>query len=537
MHHGMYSPRKMGVDPTLTLRKKVALAVVIWAAILIPSVHALPLTLSAPTSVNTTDNSCYVDGLSERMNCGSISVPEDHDRPEGKQIQIHYVVMPAIKSSGKSEALLAIAGGPGQSAIENAQGFDQMLTKVRQSHDVILIDQRGTGQSNPLQCVADGFESPLAINESDFDTRVETQKCLDELDADVSQYDSLSALRDFEAVRQHLGYQKLHLYGVSYGTRMAQLYMRDYPEHVATVTLDGVVPMQQSVLAIGDAIARAFDLVIQDCSNNTLCHNQFPELAAELAQVDTELAQAAKISTIADPTTGEATQLTMTRSKFKGSLRMALYSPSVRALIPHAIHQASQGNFQPITGLYAMSMDGAGIAMGMHASVVCAEDWPRLTPQLRASTAKNYFGREMLKTFEQSCAVWNMPAVDASFSQAIASDIPTLLLSGELDPATPPSWGEMAMEKLTNAKHFVAPYATHGVAYQSCGNNLIAELIEKGAVSDIDGECLNKDIRRNFYLNASTVEAIPSDTEQTAQSEESSLSQETALSPKKALNQ
>ncbi|MCL1059373.1 alpha/beta hydrolase [Shewanella gelidimarina] len=513
MHHGMYSPLRARVYPTLTCRKKVALAVVIWAAILLPTVHAQPLTLSAPTAIISTDTRCYVDGLSEQMNCGSISVPEDHDQPEGKHIQVHYVVMPAIKSSGKSEALLAIAGGPGQSAIENAKGFDQMLAKVRQTHDVILIDQRGTGQSNPLQCVGDGFESPLAINESDFDAGEESQKCLDELDADVTQYDSLSALRDFEAVRQHLGYQKLHLYGVSYGTRMAQLYMRHYPEHIATVTLDGVVPMQQSVLAIGDAIARAFDLLIQDCSNNTLCHNQFPQLAAELDKMDSELAQAPKISMIADPRTGEATQLTMTRSKFNGALRMALYSPSVRALIPHTIHQASQGNFQPITGLYAMSMDGAGIAMGMHASVVCAEDWQRLTPQLRASANQHYFGREMLKTFEQSCAVWNMPAVDSSFSQAIASDIPTLILSGELDPATPPSWGEMAMEKLTNAKHFVAPYATHGVAYQSCGNNLIAELVEKGAVTDIDGECLNKDISRNFYLNASTVEAIPRDTD------------------------
>ena len=534
MHHGMYSQLRAGVCPTLTRRKKVAIAVAIWAALLLPSVHSQPLTLSTTTSASSTASSCYVDGLSEQMNCGAVSVPENYAKPDGKQIQIHYVVMPAIKSSGKSEALLAIAGGPGQSAIENAQGFDKMLTKVRQTRDVILIDQRGTGQSNQLQCIGDGFDNALAINESDFDTRVETQKCLAELDADVTQYGSLPALKDFEAVRAHLGYQKLHLYGVSYGTRMAQLYMRHYPEHLATVTLDGVVPMQQSVLAIGDAIARAFELVIQDCSTNALCHKQFPQLAADLEKVDGELAEAPKISTIADPTTGEATQLTMTRSKFKGALRMALYSPSVRALIPHAIHQAAKGNFQPITGLYAMSMDSTGIAMGMHASVVCGEDWQRLTPELRATTAANYFGKEMLKTFEQSCAVWNMPAVDDSFSQAIASDIPTLLLSGELDPATPPSWGEMAMEKLTNAKHFIAPYATHGVAYQSCGNNLIAELVEKGAVTDIDAECLSKDTRRNFYLNASTVEAIPAN----ANEQKTTLSADAnkALSPQQALN-
>ncbi|WOT05204.1 alpha/beta hydrolase [Shewanella youngdeokensis] len=479
-------------------------------AAFIPLAHASPLTSA---SLNSAANSCYVDGLSERMNCGYINVPENHNQADGKQIQVHYVVMPAVKNSGKNEAVLAIAGGPGQSAIENAQGFDQMLAKVRQNHDVILIDQRGTGLSNPLQCIDDGLAHPLTINEADLDTREETQKCLAELDADVTQYDSLSALRDFEAIRLHLGYKKLHLYGVSYGTRMAQLYMRHYPDSLATVTLDGVVPMQQSVLAIGDAIARAFDLLVQDCSNNALCQQQFPKLGADLNKVDAELALAPNISVIADPITGDATQLTMTRSKFKGALRMALYSPSIRALLPHAIHQAAKGNFQPIVGLYSMSMDSTGIAMGMHASVICAEDWQRLTPQLRASTNQHYFGQEMLKTFNQMCEVWNMPPVDDSFSKAIASDIPTLLLSGQLDPATPPSWGTMAMEQLTNAKHFIAPYATHGVAYQSCGNKLIAELVEKGAVSDIDGECLNKDIRRNFYLNASTVEAIPSNTD------------------------
>ncbi|MGS0689728.1 alpha/beta hydrolase [Shewanella sp. 30m-9] len=510
MLHGMYSQIRARVAPALWHKKPLATAILLGAGLLIPSAQADTSANTAQLKPNN-QQACYVDGLSEQMQCGSISVPENYAKPDGKQIQIHYVVMPAIKPGSKNQALLAIAGGPGQSAIENARGFDRMLTKVRQTEDVILIDQRGTGQSSPLQCIGDGFESALAVNESDFDTRVETQKCLDSLDADVTQYGSLSALKDFEAVRQHLGYQKLHLYGVSYGTRMAQLYMRHYPTSLATVTLDGVVPMQQSVLAIGDAIARAFNLLIEDCANNSLCHAQFPELSADLEKVDAELTQAPKISQVPDPLTGEMTQLTLTRGKFKGALRMALYNPSTRSLMPHAIHQAAKGNYQPITGLYAMGIDNAGIAMGMHASVVCGEDWQRLTPELREKTNQSYFGKEMLKTFADSCAVWNMPAVDASFSDPIASDIPTLLLSGELDPATPPSWGELAMEKLTNAKHFIAPYATHGVAYQSCGNDLIAELVEQGSVAELDAKCLQEDIRRNFYLNASTVEAIPSD--------------------------
>ena len=520
MHHG----QQMGGDSLLShiRHRRIPVTRLIGALVITGLVMSLPAfadDTASSTPKESDQSSCYLDGLSEQLTCGYITVPENANKPDGKQIQIHYAVLPAIKSSGHSEALLAIAGGPGQSAMDNATFFNRTFSKVRQQRDILLIDQRGTGRSNILNCEAEGAESALAINEADFDTTKETQTCLDNLsDSDVTQYGSLNALEDFEAVRQHLGYQKLHIYGISYGTRMAQLYMRHYPEVLSTVTIDGVVPMQQNVLVIGQAISRAFDLLLQNCADNALCNNQFPQLRAELESVDAKLAIAPIITQVRDPLTGDSTQLTMTRAKFMGAIRMALYSSSIRALLPHAIHQAANDNFQAIMGLYALNLDSTGIAMGMHASVVCGEDWQRMTPSEREEVNSTYFGQEMIKGFEQSCSVWNVPAVDESFSAPISSDIPTLVLSGQVDPATPPSWGELAMEKLTNAKHFVAPYATHGVAGQSCGNDLVAQLVETGGVSELDGECLNKDVRRNFYLNASTVEAIPVDnSEQTVE--------------------
>lgn len=470
---------------------------------------------AAPNTANAQSNTgtCYVEGLADRLRCGFITVPENPSQPEGQQIQIHYAVIPAVKNSYPEEALLAIAGGPGQSAIDNAAGFNTMLNKVRQQRDILLIDQRGTGRSNVLDC-QDDVLSALDFNDADVDSRAEAQKCLTSLDADVTQYGSIKALNDFEAVRQHLGYKKLHLYGISYGTRMAQLYMRYFPQYLATVTLDGIVPMQQSVLEIGSAIDRGFDLLFQDCQQNRACNAQFPNLKAEFTQVDQQLAKQALISQVHDPVTGERTQLTLTRGKFNGSIRMALYQANVRALLPHAIHQAANNNFQPILGLYALTIDNAGMAMGMHASVVCGEDIQRITPEMRAQAQQSFMGKTMLEGLEATCDVWQVPAVDPSFSDAVNSDIPTLLLSGEIDPATPPSWGELAMEKLSNAKHFIAPHATHGVAYQSCGNNLVAELVSSGSVKALDGECLAKDVRRSFYLNASSVE--PLDSEKTA---------------------
>lgn len=467
-------------------------------------------TWASDDSVKPTEsaNTCYVEGVSDRLNCGFVTVPENPNKPDGKQIQVHYVVLPAVKNVNHEEALLAIAGGPGQSAIDNAAGFDSMLNKVRQQRDILLIDQRGTGRSNVLNCDA-GPQSPLSFDDDNVDTLAEAQKCRDQFpDTDVTQYGSLNAVQDFEAVRAHLGYKKLHLYGISYGTRMAQLYMRLYPEHLATVTLDGIVPMQQSVLEIGSAIERGFDLLFKDCQETAACHAEFPELKAEFDQVVAKLGQGPVMEPVHDPVTGEKTLLTMTRAKFYGAIRMALYQTNVRALVPHAIHQAAKGNYQPLLGLFALTTDGAGMAMGMHASVVCGEDIHRITPAMREQAKTSYVGKTMLESLEASCSVWKVPPVDANFSEPIKSDIPTLLLSGEIDPATPPSWGELAMEKLTNAKHFVAPYATHGVAYQSCANNLVAELVRTGSVKDLDGECLKKDVRRSFYLNASSVEPL-----------------------------
>ncbi|MFQ6372829.1 alpha/beta hydrolase [Shewanella sp. YIC-542] len=470
---------------------------------------AAPLTATA----DTTDGSCYVNGLSERLRCGSITVAENPAKPDGRKIAVHYVVIPAIKNLAPQEALLGIAGGPGQSAIENAAGFTRMLHKVRQHRDILLIDQRGTGLSNPLTCEGEDLLSMLAQDESAVDMAAETRQCQQQLQAraDITQYGSEQALTDFEAVRQHLGYKKLHIYGVSYGTRMAQLYMRHYPQAIASVTLDGVVPMQQSVLTIGSAIARAQDLLLSDCEQDPMCGARYPTLRQELQTLTAQLQRHPVMEKVQHPVTGATALLTLTRDKLQSTLRMALYSPAMRALVPFTIHQAYRKNYQPLLGLLSLQSGSLDLAMGMHAAVVCGEDWPRLTPQQRQASAQSVIGKAMLQGLDEICPVWQIPPAPKAFAEPIASDIPTLLLSGEKDPATPPAWAELAMVKLSHAKHLVSPYATHNVAAQSCAGDLIATLVESGSVAHIDGKCLQKDVRRSFYLNASTVEAIPED--------------------------
>ncbi|WP_445773763.1 alpha/beta hydrolase [Shewanella sp.] len=481
--------------------------VAVAAAILVANYSSAETTdtlVAAPAKTTT----CYLDGLDEQFQCGKITVPENPKQVDGKQIDIHFAILPAIKNTHPDEALLAISGGPGQSAIENAAGFNRMLTKVRQQRDILLIDQRGTGQSNLLSCDDENM-SVLSINDSELDTVAMTEACLASIDADVTQYGSNNAVKDFEAVRQFLGYQKLHLYGISYGSRMAQLYMRHYPEALATVTLDGVVPMQQSLVAIGSSIERGLNVLWRDCQSNSECQQHFPDLVNNYNTVDQLLATAPISQQVRDPRTNELAEFMLTRGKFTGAIRMAMYMPNIRALIPHAIHQAAQGNYQPILGIYTLTADSTDIALGMHSSVVCGEDIHRITEQMRKDAKESYIAGSMLDGLVKTCEGWPIPPEDDSFGQPIDSDIPTLLLSGELDPATPPNWGAMAQEKLTKSKHFIAPYATHGVAYQSCGNDLIAQLVDQGSLKDINGDCLQKDVRRSFYLNANTVEALP----------------------------
>mgnify|MGYP000031563702 FL=1 len=452
------------------------------------------------------ENSCYVDGLSDRLRCGYITVAENPQKPNGRRIQIHFVVIPAIKNIYPDQAFLAISGGPGQSAIDQARVFERAFGKVRQQRDILLIDQRGTGRSNILECNEDEIISPLEFAYEEIASADEIQACLDSMDADVSQYGSETALADFEAVRRHLGYTTLHVYGVSYGSRMAQLYMRHFPEVLATVTLDGVVPMQQSVLAVGLAVDRGLELLIRDCEGTPACHSQFPQLRDRFAQLDSRLAEGPIRTEVFHPMTGERTPFVLTRDKFLGALRMSMYAQNIRQLLPLAIDQAAVKNYQPLLGLFSLTMEGIGLAMGMHNSVVCGEDIHRLSDTMLQQMADSYISSLLVDSMSAACDQWPIESVGEAFSAPIVSALPTLLLSGALDPATPPDWADMAMVDMTNAVHLVATDATHGVAMQSCAGDLIADLVEQSSWQNLDSSCLKEGVRGGFYLNASSVE-------------------------------
>ncbi|MGP9799836.1 alpha/beta hydrolase [Rheinheimera sp. NSM] len=450
---------------------------------------------------------CYAKNLTDRMLCGSIRRPLHAAAPsQDAGIDIHFAVLPAINPLHPQEAVLGFAGGPGQAAFDAAATFAHALRYARESRDILLVDQRGTGKSGLLQCDGLNLTSQFALDENSLDmaemTRRETELCLDKLQVDLSHYTTVAAAADFEAVRLALGYQKLHLYGGSYGTRMAQEYMRQYPDAVLTATLDGVVPFNQSFGAMGAASDASLEAVYAYCDASPECRQQFPTARAQLQQLQQTLTERTISSKVRHPRTFELIELKLTRAKLQQALRFALYSNRYRALIPMVVEQATQGDYSALVGLMLAQDFAADLSIGVNFAVVCAEDQPFWTEKSRAEFAQSYLGHSWLEGAEASCNVWQVKPVAADYTAPLQTDTPVLLLSGGLDPVTPPGWAELAMARMGNARHLIAPHATHIVASQTCAPKLISQFINLQSASALDDSCLQQELRKAFLTNA-----------------------------------
>ena len=463
---------------------------------------------------------CYAKDLPDRLLCGTVQQPLNIKAvkdAENQTISIHFAIIPAIKPLYPTEAVLAFAGGPGQSAFDAAAVFAQALRYARENRDILLVDQRGTGKSGLLQCDGMDLVSQFAFDESTADivalAKTDTLACKEKLQVDLNHYTTVAAASDFEAVRQALGYQKLHLYGGSYGTRMAQEYMRQYPAAVVTATLDGVVPFNQSLGALGAASDASVAALYAYCEASETCHQQFPRARQQLQQLIQQL-DAAPVSTrVRHPRTFALIDLTLTRAKLQQAIRFALYSNNSRALLPYTIEQALAGDYSPLVGLMLSQDIVQQLSVGVNFAVVCAEDVPFWTAESRAEFAKSYLGRTWMQSAEASCAVWQTPAVDVAYTQPLQTTTPVLLLSGGLDPVTPPAWAELAMSQMPNARHLVAPHATHIVASQSCAPKLISQFINQQSAANLDASCLNQELRKPFFTNANGVASLTAEQE------------------------
>lgn len=427
--------------------------------------------------------------------CGRFQVAENPDDPDGRQIELFVARISTLNQQRSAEAFTLLAGGPGGSATELYAGIHEAMERVRRSHDIILVDQRGTGRSNPLRCdIEPDQQTP---DWQDPRTRELLQACLDDLPGDPRYYTTSLAVQDLDAVREALGYSRLVVYGGSYGTRVAQHYMRRFPDRVRAVILDGVVPPQLS-LGPGIALAAqaALDMHFDRCEADADCAARFPGLRQDFQRLLNQLRAEPVPVQLANPRTGLPETRTMGYDQFAGAVRLLSYNPLTVALLPLLISEAAAGNYAPLMAQSLMvseSMEQT-LSYGMHNAVVCAEDVPFIDWDAldTAALERTYLSSDQARFLQLICEVWPRGVADADIKDPLASDIPVLLLSGEADPVTPPAYAEQAAAGFTRARHLVGPAQGHGLVGEGCVPRLIAEFAQGADPAALAGDCVGQ---------------------------------------------
>jgi pimeloyl-ACP methyl ester carboxylesterase len=437
--------------------------------------------------------------------CATLEVPEDRLEPGGAKIGLHVAVVPALNRRSASAPLFLLAGGPGQSASDMYVSLAGAFARINRDHDIVLVDQRGTGQSHPLNCrYPEEWQEPA---DPLPELRKATEACLAKLGARVRFYTSSVAVQDLDAVRTALGYAQIDLYGASYGTRVAQLYMRRFPARAHAVILDGVTYPEQ---IIGPDTPldgeRALNLIVARCKASADCTAAYPELPQELTALLKQFGKERVNLSLEDPNSGLHRPIEFTHGMLSAALRFLSYSATQAALLPTLIHQGAHGTLSPLAAQTVMSSRQIAdqLASGMQYSVVCTEDAPFFAEAKidREALARTFEGTEQIDALQEICKLWPRGPIDSDLHKVLRSDVPTLLLSGEADPVTPPADAERAARTLIHHRHLVLSGEGHGQLATSCVPRLMAEFLNTLAPEDLDADCLQRHSVQPFFVSA-----------------------------------
>jgi pimeloyl-ACP methyl ester carboxylesterase len=450
---------------------------------------ALPLTpcrLEHPTHLIAVD-----------AECGTLSVPENPAQPQGREVRLQVARVPAINRRKRADPLFLLAGGPGMAATSFYTSVAAAFARIRRDRDIVLLDQRGTGASNGLYC---DMNDDALWHATDADLARATEQCLQKLSAHaaVAFYTTSIAVQDLDRVRAALGYGAINLYGGSYGTRVAQHYVRRFPEHTRTVILDGVIPPQ---LAIGATLAldaeRALMGIFERCKGEPSCAQRFGDPAASYHALRERLESGGQMVAVPDPTTGAPVHFEFTSLHLAAVLRLSSYTAEQAALLPLTLDAAERGkNLSPLASQFLLvnrSYEDV-LAYGMHNSVVCTEDVPfyQVDAAARARLEKTYLGTSQLDGLTHICASWPRGPIDSDFHAPLHSTVPALLLSGEDDPVTPPAYALAAAGGFDNHISLVLSGMGHGQISAPCVEELMARFIERGTTKGLDTSCTKR---------------------------------------------
>lgn len=467
---------------------------------------ALALPAAGADAQSPTWGACTDRNLPPDARCGTLQVPENRDEPGGRQLSLGIIVIPGRGEPPIRRAMTFFGGGPGQAASSMAPWLADDYEAVRDGRDLVFVDQRGTGTSSLLRCTLRDPADPQSYLD-DFIPPARAAACRDSLmrTADLTRYGFPELAHDTEAWRRALGYEQLDLWGGSYGTRAALVYLRMYPASVRSVVLEGVVPF--GFLQPKD-YARDMDAALAGlfaaCRADAACNGAFPDVEAELRTVAERVRRAPATAEIRDRASGRTVRLSISYGTFAETLRKMMYDPAMASTLPFVVHRAHGGDYRPLARFALADRRGsAGSAWGLFLALTCSEDVPFVDPAAAAAeNGRTLLGDYRVRQQAAACEGWPRRAVPADYHEPTPSDVPVLLVSGELDPVTPPRGGDRAAEALSNALHVVLPGGAHGsggMQGSDCVHGLILRFVREASVRGLDTSCV-RDIRRPPFV-------------------------------------
>ncbi len=449
---------------------------------------------------------CHLTGSSAQVVdalCGTFQVPEDRSAPPSSGQRMLGLAVSVVNASGRStapDAIFILAGGPGQSARDVYPDLAPAFVDLNLDHDIVLVDQRGTGHSAPLSCP--DIETETTTSDPDEQAKL-ARACRDALSqhADLSQYTTTIAMDDLDDVRQALGYETVDLYGASYGTRAALVYLRRHEAHVRTVVVDGVAPPGWTLgMTAGKDAQRAMDLIFAHCAAEKACGDAFPDLKGALGAL-LAAHETPETVVVPHPTTAAPTPVVVSRETLGSTLHILSYESETATLLPLLVHSAAAtSDLHPLAAQSLLVSGALKLSFGEHLAVVCSEDAPFFDlAQAAADGAGTYLGDSAPRRYAEACAGWPRADVSPADRAPVTSSVPVLLLSGEFDPATPPDNAALAAKTLPNSVTLTVPGEGHGALLRSCTPRIVRDFVKSGSVAKVSGDCLQRSEPLRFF--------------------------------------
>lgn len=447
---------------------------------------------------------CNAPNLTKDAVCGKYEVFEDRAAKSGRKIALNILVLPALAGKPAPDPVFVLAGGPGQGAVSAVKGSGDYLIKLRRERDLVFVDQRGTGESNPLNCARAANKDEMSGYFSQGANLDRLRECRAQLEknANLTLYTSSLAMDDLDEVRAALGYDKINLQGGSYGTFAGLVYMRQHGDRVRAAILEGVSPVEAKIyLPFAKGVEHSLERLFADCAADKECNAAFPTLRADLKELAAKLEKKPAAFESTNPVTGKRETITLSRDSFAEQVRALLYIPIYWRWVPVLIHEANKENPGPFASIAYANLRGLGdqIATGMSFSVICAEDVPFITEdEIRQSTAGTFYGDYRIRTATRACEQWPRGKVAASFNEPVKSNVPVLMITGDLDPVAPPWAAAGTSRYLPNSRHISIPNTGHYFRFE-CVDDLSSEFMTKASAKGLDDSCV-KDIELPSFV-------------------------------------